>query len=150
VTCTDFEALVEARIAGELDAAGAARLGAHLAACETCRTEVEETERALSLAALPPPADAERAALRGLAANALAAYAGRSRRPVRAWAVGIAAIAAAAMAVVAPAVFRRAPLSPAAHETAVVARNEAGWQEPDVDELWEVTELIDWSASNGE
>jgi len=142
--CHDVEPLLLDRAAGDLDADGAARLDAHLAACAACRAEAAALDRTLSLVRLPPPDAAEQAALSGLADSVRAARDAAARRrawPVR-FAAGLAVAAAAAAFLVAPAYTRRAPtLTP---EEAARARAQAAaaapaprWAVPDPDELWD-------------
>jgi anti-sigma factor RsiW len=141
-TCEDFEVLVSLRAAGALDPDDAARLEAHLEACPSCRADAAAAAEALALAALPPPSDAERRALRDLPARALdALHRSERRRGVgkRIFA-GIAAAAAAVALVLAPAVLRKAPTPPAAEAA-------AAWEGPDLDALWDDAQILDLEAS---
>jgi anti-sigma factor RsiW len=144
--CREHEPLVAARLAGEISPADAARLEAHLAGCAACRDEVLGCEAALDLARLPPVSDAERRAMAPVAAATLAALGGRSRRRAasRRWVVGVALAAAAAVALLSPALLRRAPPPPVTTEqpTAVASADDGGWQEPDLDEIWEDTGIL--------
>ncbi len=117
--CRDLELLVSLRASGApdaLDAAEAARLDAHLAACAACRTELDASAAALRLARLPPPTDAERRAVRDLPVRTLDALRRKDRRRGLARralvvAAGVAVAAGLAFAVVAPALFERRPPS---------------------------------------
>jgi anti-sigma factor RsiW len=158
--CREHEPLVAARIAGDISAGDAARLEAHLAGCPACRGEVAGCEAALDAARLPPVSDEERRAFADLAPALLAEQPRRAaRRTATRWfAVGLAAAAAAVLAISAPALLRRtpAPLPPpagalaqldgvgqqrgaAGQEDLVV---EASW-EPDLDQLWADTAILD-------
>jgi anti-sigma factor RsiW len=148
--CRDLDLLLTLRAAGGLDAADAARVDGHLAACAACRAEAAADAEVLSLARLPPPADAERRATAGLARDALTELHRREGR-ASAWKRATAAFAAAAavlVAVLAPAVLGRRPAypPPPAAATAVVA---AAWEEPDLDTLWSDAGIleVDGSAS---
>jgi len=145
-TCRDLSPLLADRAAGDLTAAGAARLEEHLAGCPACRAEAAADEAVLSLARLPPPSDRERSVLAGLADSLRLARAAAARR--RGWAgraaAGLAVAAAAAAFLMAPAFTRRAPLlTPEEAAAARAAPAVAGgrpadhWAAPDPDELWE-------------
>jgi hypothetical protein len=142
-TCRDFDALLALRAADALDPADRARLDGHLAVCPGCRAGLEAYAGALSLAKLPPVSDAERAASSGLAGAVLVEHGRRERRSryVRRALVGLSAAAAVAAVAVAPSLLRRTP-APEAGATLVA---DAGWQEPDLDEIWDTTDVIDWS-----
>ena len=151
--CRDFELLVSLRASGApdaLDAAEAARLDAHLAACAACRAELDSSAAALSRAALPPPTDAERRALRDLPARTLAALhrkdrrRGVARRVVLAVA-GVGIAAGLASAVIAPALFKKPPPSVVVHFAE--QPKQAAWQEPDLDTLWSDAQVVDLDSS---
>ncbi len=157
--CRDLELLVSLRASGApdaLDAADAARLDAHLAACASCRAELEASATALSLASLPPPSDADRRAVRDLPARTLAALRGRDRRRgvVRRALVGVAGVAVAAglaVAVVAPALFRKpqgVPITFAESQQADQAQDGESWQGPDLDTLWSDAQVVDLDGSS--
>ncbi|HSN92379.1 MAG TPA: zf-HC2 domain-containing protein [Anaeromyxobacteraceae bacterium] len=142
-TCREWDALLPLHAEGVLDPAEAARLDAHLSGCAGCRAGLEAYAGALSLARLPPLSEAERAAASGLAGSVLAAH-GRSerrRRFARRGLLGLSAAAAVAAAAVAPSLLRPSPAPPS--DPTLVA--DAGWQEPDLDEIWDATDVIDWS-----
>ncbi len=137
--CPGFEPLLLDRAAGELAPADEARLGAHLAGCAACRTEGEMLSAALALATLPPVAEAERAALTGLAESVRLEQRRaelRLRPPLR-YAAALLAVAAAVAFLVAPAFTRRAPGLPA-DELAAAPRE---WEAPDLDEVWTAVDL---------
>ncbi len=147
--CPDFEPLLLDRAAGDLAAADIDRLAAHLAGCAACRVEGEALSAALSLAALPPVADAERAALTGLAESVRLEQRRAelsTRRPLR-YAAALLAVAAAVAFLVAPAFTRRGPDLPVAElavEPAVAAGGAAQlaeWEPPDADEVWSEVDL---------
>ncbi len=142
-TCEDLALLLSLRAAGALDPAEAARVEAHLEGCPSCRAEAAEAAEALALAALPPPSEAERRAVRDLPARALEALHRSERRRGlgKRIAAGIAVAAAAVALVLAPAVLRKAPPAPSA-ETAAAA-----WEAPDLDTLWEDASVLDLEAS---
>jgi predicted anti-sigma-YlaC factor YlaD len=138
--CADYLPLLSDRAAGEIATADAARLDAHLAGCAACRAEAEALATVLSMAALPPPAEAEHRALAGLAESVRLEQrrAGlHLRAPIR-YAAALLAVAAAAAFLVAPAFTRRSP-----HLTAgeVAAAEATNWEAPDTDELWTMSDL---------
>jgi anti-sigma factor RsiW len=138
--CPGYQPLLLDRAAGELAPADEARLAAHLAGCDACRAEGEALATALSLAALPPPSEAERAALTGLAESVRLEQRRaelRLRPPLR-YAAALLAVAAAVAFLLAPAFTRRAPSLPAAE---VAAAGLADWEAPDPDEVWTASEL---------
>jgi anti-sigma factor RsiW len=141
-TCEDLALLLSLRAAGALDPAEAARVEAHLEGCPSCRAEAAEAAEALALAALPPPSEAERRAVRDLPARALEALHRSERRRGlgKRIAAGIAVAAAAVALVLAPAVLRKAPTAP-------VAETAAAWEAPDLDTLWEDASVLDLEAS---
>jgi anti-sigma factor RsiW len=143
--CTGFEGLLLDRAAGDLSQADEARLDAHLAGCDACRVEGEALAAALSMAALPPPSEAERAALTGLAESVRMEQRRaelRLRPPLR-YAAAMLAVAAAAAFLLAPAFSRRGPsLPPAELAAAGLAGAGAGeWEAPDSDEVWTASDL---------
>jgi predicted anti-sigma-YlaC factor YlaD len=147
--CPDFEPLLLDRAAGDLGAADVARLADHLTGCAACRAEGEALAAALSLAALPPVAESERAALTGLAESVRLeqrrAELG-TRRPLR-YAAALLAVAAAVAFLVAPAFTRRGPNPPGAELPAGLvaaaggAAEAAEWEPPDTDEVWSEVDL---------
>ncbi len=154
--CQDYELLVSLRASGApdaLDAAEAARLDAHLAACAACRAELEASAAVLSLAALPPPSEAERRAVRDLPARTLAELHRNDRRrsTVRralVAAAGIAVAAGLAGVIVAPALFKKAPQGIPVQfaETA----QQASWEVPDMDTLWSDAQVVDLDSSSAQ
>lgn len=154
--CRDRELALSLHAAGALEGAEAAALERHLASCAPCRAEAARAAELLGLARLPPPSAAELRALDGLAAQASAALAARRpRSPVSALralgvgrrvAVGLLAAAAVAALVIAPvAIRRRLPGPPGGPEAAVAAQ----WQEPDLEALWQATEVLELEESAG-
>jgi anti-sigma factor RsiW len=138
--CAEFLPLLSDRAAGELDPAVASRLDAHLAGCAGCRAEGEALATVLAMAALPPPSEAERSALNGLAESVRLEQRRaelRGRAPVR-YLAGLLAVAAAAAFLVAPAFTGRAPnTAPGPREVAATR----SWEAPDADELWTASDL---------
>ena len=130
--CRELQPLLSLHAAGALSPDEAAVVEAHLAGCPACRAEVARDAEVLGLAALPPIAEAEQAALADLPARTRRALRTRSARRLRARKlVTVLAIAAVALiALASPAFLRgRAP--------AIAGRAEtAGWREPDVAALW--------------
>jgi hypothetical protein len=147
--CRDHEILVSLRASGAPDALDpdeSARLDAHLATCAACRAELDASAAALSLARLPPPSEAERRAVRDLPVRALDALhrAGRRRglsRRVLAGAAGVAIAAGLAAVVVAPALFEKTPDVP------VTFAEQQAWQAPDLDDLWDDAQVVDFETS---
>lgn len=149
--CPEFEPLLLDRAAGTLDPALAPGLSRHLSGCVACRAEAGDVERALALATLPSPSEAERETVARGARDALLRHRdGRNqRRLAGGLALAIAASAAFALAVPwfllsrhatqpAPAP-RNAPRTPAA--------SAAGWELPDLDAAWEAAAVADPQSS---
>jgi len=86
---------------------------------------------ALSLAALPPPTEAELRALAAAREETLRAWRrSNARRGVyRRAAAGLLVVAAAAALALAPGAFRKAP-------SVAQPREAAAWQSPDLDAIW--------------
>jgi anti-sigma factor RsiW len=148
--CKDFDHLLPLHAAGVLEPDEASRVEAHLAECAGCRAEAAADAAVLSLAKLAPPTEAEQRAVADVPRRALAALHRADGRRAR-WKrslVGIAAAAAALLAVLSPAVLQREarlPRDAAALMTAAEA--EAAWEEPDLDTLWDDSGLLDLDAS---
>jgi hypothetical protein len=141
--CPDLEPLILDRAAGLLDDAGAVRLERHLDGCPACRAEAEAVALALSLATLPPPSGAERAAVgQGAREALLRLRADRGRRRL-AGGMLLALAASAAFAVAVPWILlsRQAPVAPM---PAVAAG--AGWELPDLDAAWAAAGAADPTA----
>jgi predicted anti-sigma-YlaC factor YlaD len=141
--CRDYDVLLSLRAAGALDGDEAARLDAHLPGCAACRAGLDGYAGALALARLPAVSETERAAASGLAVAVVAESARRVRRRHRLGGLlftGLSAAAVIAAVVVGPSLLRGP--APPAEDPALLA--DAGWQEPDLDEIWETTNVIDW------
>lgn len=159
--CRQLQVSISLRVAGALDAAEGARLDAHLAVCRACRAEVERTTELIDLVRLPPPTPAERQVLAELPARVVAEL--RAPPPTRAPAsvrrgrrLAVGALVAAglvAIVVVPGLVTRQGPPPPAApmaaHEPVAAeaaigaaAPDAGGWQEPDLDALWQDASLV--------
>lgn len=142
--CPTYLPLLLDEVAGDLPPPDAARLEAHRRACGRCRAEGAALAAALSLARLPPVAEAERRALDGLAAAT-----GRAlrRRAVARVALGfggaLAAAGAAAMLLVLP--LTRPPASGVATPVPA-APATAAWQAPDPESLWDDADLFEDEA----
>ena len=138
--CPGFEPLLLDRAAGLLDPVGEARLERHLAGCPACRAEAEAVALALSLAALPPPSAAERAAVGQGAREALHRLRADRRRRRLAGGVLLAVAASAAFAVAVPWVLlsSHAPVAPPVAAT--------GWELPDLDAAWAAAAAADPEA----
>jgi len=143
-TCQELAPLLSLRAAGALDGEEAARVESHLATCAGCRAEAEQAEAALDLARLPPFGPAERRAAGELPERALAAFRradarrGRMRRAL----AGFAVAAAAALALLAPALLRKPVHAPAAEQASLT------WQSPDPDTLWSETDVLALDGSS--
>ena len=150
--CSSYEPLLLDRAAGALEPAAAARLEAHLAACEGCRAEASALEATLAAARLAPPSEAEQRALSRAQASTLRHWRGtegsrRNRSLVWGFSAGFAVAAAAAVLVVAPGAYHRARDARAGAAASAAAQTSAGagqggdsW-EPDLDADWEVAAL---------
>lgn len=138
--CRDYEVLLSLRAADALDARETARVEGHLARCDACRAAADHAAAALSLARLPPVSETERRVFRELPVRTLAALrvAGDRRSLWKEVAVVTAVAAAALLVVLAPALLRRAEAPPA---------DEVTWQVPDLDGIWDDTEVLDLEAS---
>jgi anti-sigma factor RsiW len=147
--CKDFDLLLSLRAVGDIPPADAARLEQHLAACAACRAEASADSEVLRLARLPPPTEAERRAMAGLARETLAEL-HRREGQASSWKRAGAAFAAAAavlVAVLAPAMLGRHPTAPPATEVATTASADAAWDGPDLDTLWSDAGILDDDAT---
>ena len=140
--CPAFEPLLLDRSSGTIEAAGAARLEAHLRTCSACRAEAADLDEVRTLVTLPPPGEAEREALIGLAEALRLGQRQQGRRLPRSMR-GSAALVVAAAALLAalayPLLAQRRP-SRAGGLASAPALSET-WHEPDPDELWEASDL---------
>src|SRR6266702_1753702 len=142
-SCPAFEPLLLDRSSGTIDAAAADRLAAHLRTCAACRAEAAILDDVRTLVTLPPPSEAERAALAGLADTLRPGQLEPERRwrlSLRGGAAMAVGLAATAMLVVLahPLVTRRP--SHGSVPASSQARSES-WNAPDPDELWEASDL---------
>ncbi len=131
--CQDQEELLTLHAAGALEPDEEARLRAHLASCEACRSEAESTARLLSEVALPPPSSALHEQLEALPERALGAWRREQvRKAFRARTVGaLLAAAAAVLVVVAPSLPRPGtpkPVAPSA-APATVSQTQADFEQ---------------------
>jgi hypothetical protein len=135
--CPEFEPLLLDRAAGGLDADGEGRLQAHLVGCLPCRTEAAALDRALSLAALPPPSAEEMAAVASGAPGTAARWRDGRRQRRFAGRLALAVAASAAFAIAVPWFLLTW------HAPAPAAEVEAAWEPPDLDEVWAAAALAD-------
>ncbi len=158
VACRELEVALSLRAVGGLDAAEGARLEAHLAECPDCRAEAGRDAELLGLAHLPPPSLLERRVLSELPARIAAELrpevaalrAPVSLRALRHLGAGLLVAAGIAALAVAPAMNRRqrppaiapAETSEAAPAAAPAGAADAGWQEPDLDTLWQDAAVV--------
>ncbi len=171
--CRELEVAISLRAAGALDAAEGARLDAHLAECPVCRAEAERTAGLLDLARLPPPTLAEHRALSDLPVRVAAgmrpqlAREAAGLRAGRHLAAGILVAAGVAAIALVPIVVRRqrppaaatvvtettSAVETAAAPTAATAaerkQEESGWQEPDLDTLWQDAAVVSLVSEDG-
>jgi hypothetical protein len=158
--CAEHEIAIDLHAAGALGVDEAALLEGHVQGCAACRAVLAASLRALGLARLPPVSDPERRALTALPASLLAALRRREKR--RALSVRVAVLAAVAAALVlafaSPVLLRKSPGQLAlAEERAYQAllqqrlreAQRAGWREPDLDALWEASDVFDLEPSRG-
>ncbi len=138
--CADYLPLLSDQAAGEGSPADQARLADHLQGCAACRAEAEALATVLSLAALPPPGEAERAALTGLAESVRMEQrrTALGLRPPLRYAAALLGVAAAVAFLVAPAFTRRGPTIPSPE---LAMAESADWVAPDTDELLAASDL---------
>lgn len=165
LACRELEVALSLRAAGGLDAADRARLEAHLADCPACRAEAVRDEALLDLARLPPPTPLEHRALADLPARVAADLrpeaatlrAPASLRAGRRLAAGLlVAVGIAALALAPIMIHRQRPPAAApagTHGTAAAgaptAAADAGWQEPDLDTLWQDAAVVSAAWDEG-
>jgi hypothetical protein len=160
VPCAEHEIAISLHAAGALEADEAARLEAHVQGCAPCREALAASARALGLARLPPVTEPERRALAALPAAVISELRRQDRR--RALGVRVAVLggvaAALVLAVASPVLLRKSPGQVALEqERAWQAYQErrlreiqrAGWQAPDVDALWEASDVFDLEPGRG-
>jgi anti-sigma factor RsiW len=143
--CREFEVLLAIRAATALEPAEATRLEVHLAGCPVCRAEAQQLDHVIDLARLPPMPLEQRSSLRDLARDVRAGLdrGHRRRRNVRRFAAGLAVVAAAAALMIVP--------GRVSHREAPPVVNVASaWQEPDIDALWEATDVLEVTQSDPE
>jgi anti-sigma factor RsiW len=154
--CRDLELLVSLGAAGALAPDEAARLDTHLAGCSACRAELEASAKALGLARMPAPSRAEEhlpAELPGRMIDQLR-RGDRRRAFSRRFALAAAIAAVFAVALLLPARFRQPSQAP--HESSRAGSTELAtaapvanrWQEPDLDTVWQETDLVDFAADS--
>ncbi|BDG02798.1 zf-HC2 domain-containing protein [Anaeromyxobacter oryzae] len=142
--CADLQVLLSLRAAGALVPAEEALVAAHLADCAACRAEAARDADVLGLARLPEPSEGERRAVAAVPERVVAAVRrtearrGAGKRVVAV----VAAIAAVAVMVAAPAVLRKQPPELASAQVA------ATWTEPDVDGLWSETDVLELESAS--
>jgi hypothetical protein len=135
-TCRDVEVLLSLRAAGGLEPSEAARVDDHLAVCGACRAVADEYSALLDLARLPPPRPAEQRMLAALPQRVRADVNRAAARRLVARPLAILAGAAAAAALLV------GPLpwtDPQPHPSS----GSVVWQEPDIDGLWEETDVLE-------
>jgi len=149
--CPDQEVAISLHAAGALEAEESDRLMAHVQGCAACREVLAASARALGLARLPPLSEPERHALSGLPGRVLGELrlrAGRRRMVFRASTI-TAAAAAVLLAFASPVILRKGPPNAAgtANPTTEAPRQEQlaenDWQEPDLDDLWDASDVLD-------
>ena len=147
--CPEFDLAISLRSTDALEPDEARRLEAHLAGCAACRAEAARADEVLLLAKLPPVDDLERRAVRDLPARTVEALhaserrAGLGKRVV----AGVLAAAAAAVVVLAPAVLHKGPAVPAPSAGEAAGGEEATWESPDLDVLWEDAQVVDFDST---
>jgi hypothetical protein len=154
--CRDQELLVSLGAVGALAPDEAARLDAHLADCRACRAELEASAKALGLARMPPTSHAEErlpAELPGRMIDQLR-RGDRRRSFGRRVAIAAAIAAAFAVALLLPVRFHEGVQAPREARTAgqtelaTAAPVANRWQEPDIDTVWQETDLVDFAADS--
>jgi len=135
-SCGQFDPLIAERAAGDLAPDDDARLDAHLAGCERCRAELAAYQQALGLARLPAVTEAERQPLSHLATRVRADVERPALGKVLGRLLGLAAVAAAIVVVIA----NRLVLPGAEQRATDQAAIAANWQEPDPAALFERVE----------
>jgi anti-sigma factor RsiW len=159
--CRDHELLVSLAAAGALAPDEATQLEAHLAGCPACRAELEASAKALGLARMPPASRAEQRLMAELPERMIEEVRrGDRRRGLgRRFAIGAAVAAVFAVALLVPARFGlhdgvdpRPPqeIATNAGQTELASAATAGstWQEPDLDTVWQETDLVDFAADS--
>jgi hypothetical protein len=99
--CPEMEGLLAERASGDVQSEDAARLDAHLAACDGCQRELRAYQETFQLARVPPA----EGRIADLDVSTFSAYQRRRRRRVTGWTLGAGFVAAAVAAsmVIAPA-----------------------------------------------
>ena len=159
--CRDHELLVSLAAADALAPDEATRLEAHLAGCPACRAELEASAKALGLARMPPASRAEQRLMAELPERMIEEVRRDDRRRGlgRRFAIGAAVAAVFAAALLVPARFGlrdgldpRSPreVATTATQTELASAGTAGaaWQEPDLDTVWQETDLVDFAADS--
>jgi len=151
--CAEHEVALSLHAAGALEADEAARLEAHIQGCASCRAVLAASARALGLARLPPVTEPERRAIGDIAGRTLRELRSRERRFLVSWRIAaVGAVAAVLVASLASPVWLRKSQERIAAEQArqwaevqarQAAQESARWTEPDLDELWDATSVLD-------
>jgi hypothetical protein len=151
--CAEHEVAISLHAAGALEADEAAGLEAHIQGCAACRAVLDASARALGLARLGPVTEPERRALSDLAARTLRDLRAREHRWMVSWRVGaVAAVAALLVASLASPIWLRKSqariAADQARQWAEVQAHQAEveaarWRQPDLDELWDATDVLD-------
>jgi anti-sigma factor RsiW len=139
--CPEYDVRLSLHAAGALAPAEAEAVSAHLAACSACREEAFADAAVLAAVRLPPVTAAEREALRELPARTVGAFRALERgrvRTRRALVGGFAAVAAALLAVV---------LTTSTPTSTPTATATPTWQTPDLDGLWDDTDVLALDAA---
>jgi predicted anti-sigma-YlaC factor YlaD len=170
--CAEYHLGLSLHAAGALEPAEAAEVEAHLAACPACRAEAEADAGVLAAVRLPPVSEAERAAMRDVAALTVGEYRAAERerararvRTRRAVIGGLAVAAAGLVAIAVPGLLKGAsptststptatatptPTStstPTATATATAKPAPRLWRTPDLDTLWDDTTVVALESS---
>ncbi|MFO0585641.1 MAG: zf-HC2 domain-containing protein [Anaeromyxobacter sp.] len=151
--CAEHEVSISLLAAGALEADEAARLEAHVQGCAPCRAALDESRRALGLAALPPAPEAGRRPPLALAAAVRAELTRRERhRTGLLRGAVLAGVAAALLAAVAsPVLLQKSAARRAEERAAIEARlaelqelqaAQGHWEPPDPDALYEASEAV--------
>ena len=144
--CRELEVSLSIHAASALDPAEATRVEVHLTGCPECHAEAQKLARVIDHARLSPMTPLEqRRSLRDLARDVRAGLdrGHRWRSKATRVAAGLAVMAAAAALMIVP--------GRVSHREAPPVVNVASaWQEPDIDALWEATDVLEVTQSDPE